>query len=154
MRYFNVFGPRQSLENDYAVVIPKFITCLLRQESPPVYGDGTQSRDFTYVDNVVEGTILAAQVPGVSGEVFNIALGEEHTVLELLQELNRIMGLSMAPAFRPPRAGDVHRTLADPSKAKRLLRWSGSVNFQEGLRRTVEWFRAHSPSAATCQTSP
>jgi nucleoside-diphosphate-sugar epimerase len=145
VRYFNVFGPRQSLENDYAVVIPKFISCLLRKESPPVYGDGRQSRDFTYVDNVVEGTILCSQVPGVSGEVFNIALGEEHTVLDLLAELNTIMGLSVPPAFKPPRPGDVQRTFADASKAQRLLGWKGRVAFAEGLRRTVEWFRQHPP---------
>ena len=147
VRYFNVFGPRQSLENDYAVVIPKFISCLLRKESPPVYGDGKQSRDFTYVDNVVEGTLAASQVPGVSGEVFNIALGEEHTVLDLLNELNTIMGLSIKPALKPPRPGDVKRTLADCSKAKKLLKWSGSVPFAEGLRRTVDWFTAHPPTA-------
>ena len=147
VRYFNVFGPRQSLENDYAVVIPKFIACLLRRESPPVYGDGTQSRDFTYVQNVVEGTIAASQVPGVSGEVFNIALGEEHTVLDLLNELNTIMGLSIKPSLQPPRPGDVKRTLADPSKAMRMLGWKGSVPFAEGLRRTAEWFKAHPPIA-------
>jgi UDP-glucose 4-epimerase len=142
LRYFNVFGPRQSLENQYAVVVPKFITCLLRGESPPVYGDGTQSRDFTYVENVVEATILASQTDGVSGEVFNIALGEAHTVLELLSQLNAVMGLSIAPTFLPPRPGDVRRTLADSSKAKRLLGWTGRVRFGEGLRRTVDWFRA------------
>jgi nucleoside-diphosphate-sugar epimerase len=147
VRYFNVFGPRQSLENEYAVVIPKFIACLLRKESPPVYGDGKQSRDFTYIDNVVEGTLLAAQVPGVNGEVFNIALGEEHTVLDLLKELNAIMGLSVAPAFKPPRAGDVLRTLADSSKARRLLGFKGSITFAEGLRRTAAWFREHPPGA-------
>ena len=145
LRYFNVFGPRQSLENQYAVVIPKFIACLLRKESPPVYGDGTQSRDFTYIDNVVDSTVLASQVPGIGGEVFNIALGEEHTVLELLECLNTIMGLSIPPSFQHPRPGDVRRTLADPSKAKRLLRWSGSVDFVEGLRRSVTWFSAHPP---------
>ena len=144
VRYFNVFGPRQSLENDYAVVIPKFITCLSKHESPPVYGDGKQSRDFTYVENVVEGTILASQVPGVGrAEVFNIALGEEHTVLDVLNELNAIMGLSIPPKLVPKRPGDVYRTYADASKAERLLGWKGSVTFSEGLRRTVEWFRAH-----------
>ena len=146
VRYFNVFGPRQSLENDYAVVIPKFIACLLRRESPPVYGDGKQSRDFTYVDNVVEGTIAASRAPGVSGDVFNIALGEEHTVLDLLNEINKILGLSIPPTFKPPRPGDVRRTFADSSKAQRLLRWKGRVSFSEGLRRTVEWFRAHPPT--------
>ena len=145
IRYFNVFGPRQSLENQYAVVIPKFISCLLRKESPPVYGDGKQSRDFTYVANVVEGTILASQTSGVSGEVFNIALGEEHSVLDLLDELNTIMGLSVPPSLQPPRPGDVRRTLADSSKARKLLQWKGPVKFAEGLRLTVEWFRAHPP---------
>ena len=146
VRYFNVFGPRQSLENEYAVVIPKFITCLLRKESPPVYGDGKQSRDFTYVDNVVEGTIRCSHAPGVSGESFNIALGEEHTVLDLLGELNTIMGLSIQPAFQPHRAGDVRRTRADTSKAQRLLKWQGNVKFAEGLQRTVDWFRQHPSS--------
>ena len=147
VRYFNVFGPRQSLENDYAVVIPKFIACLLRKESPPIYGDGKQSRDFTYVDNVVEGTILASTAPGVSGEVFNVALGEEHTVLDLLNEINKILGTSIPPKFVPPRPGDVQRTLADPAKVKKLLGWKGSIGFSEGLRRTVEWFRQHPPVA-------
>ncbi len=140
VRYFNVFGPRQSLDNDYAVVVPKFIACLLRKESPPIFGDGRQSRDFTYVENVVEATVLASQTPGVSGEVLNVALGEEHTVLELLEQLNQIMELSIPPAFEPPRPGDVLRTYADSSKAQRLLKWKGRVSFTEGLRRTVEWF--------------
>jgi len=147
VRYFNVFGPRQSLENDYAVVIPKFIACLLKKESPPIYGDGKQSRDFTYIDNVAEATILASQVPGVgTAEVFNIALGEEHTVLDLLDELNTIMGLSIKPTFVPKRPGDVLRTYADSSKAQRLLKWTGRVNFSEGLRRTVEWFKKNPPA--------
>lgn len=144
VRYFNVFGPRQSLENEYAVLIPKFILSVLRHESPPVYGDGMQSRDFTYVDNVVEGTILASQVPGISGEVFNLALGEERTVLDVLREINSTLGTSVEPTFKPPRPGDVQRTFADPSKARRLLHWKGSVSFSEGLRRTVEWFRSKS----------
>ncbi len=147
VRYFNVFGPRQSLENDYAVVIPKFIACLLKRESPPVYGDGKQSRDFTYIDNVAEATILASKAPKVAGEVFNIALGEEHTVLDLLSELNKIMGLSVPPAFKPPRPGDVKRTFADPAKAKRMLNWKGSVSFSEGLRRTTEYFKKNPPVA-------
>jgi nucleoside-diphosphate-sugar epimerase len=148
VRYFNVFGPRQSLENEYAVVVPKFIVCLMRKESPPVYGDGKQSRDFTYVDNVAEATIKASQTSGVSGEVFNIALGEEHSVLDLLAQLNAIMGLSVPPKFLPPRPGDVLRTFADSSKAERLLKWKGRVTFAEGLRKTVEWFTAYPPKTA------
>ena len=144
VRYFNVFGPRQSLENDYAVVIPKFITSLLKKQSPPVYGDGKQSRDFTYVDNVAEATIMASQVAGVgAGEGFNIALGEEHTLLDLLEQLNKIIGTNIKPDFKPKRAGDVYKTYADSSKAERMLGWKGKVNFAEGLRRSVEWFRAN-----------
>ena len=146
LRYFNVFGPRQSLEDEYAVVIPKFIVSLMRKESPPVYSDGKQSRDFTYVSNVVEATVLSSEVPGIGGEVLNIALGEEHTVLDILDELNKIMGLSIKPAFKPPRPGDVRRTLVDPSKTHRLLKWKGSVPFAEGLKRTVAWFREHPPA--------
>jgi UDP-glucose 4-epimerase len=147
VRYFNVFGPRQSLENDYAVVIPKFIACLLKKQSPPIYGDGKQSRDFTYIDNVAEATILASTAPGAGdAQVFNIALGEEHTVLDLLDELNKIMGLSIKPTFVPKRPGDVFRTYADSSKAQRMLKWTGRVNFSEGLRRTVDWFMKNPPA--------
>ena len=150
LRYFNVFGPRQSLENQYAVVVPKFITCVLRGESPPVYGDGTQSRDFTFVHNVVEATLSACRAPGISGDVFNIALGEEHSVLDLLQTLNTIAGLAVAPSFQPARPGDVQRTLADSSKAQRLMGWRGQVRFADGLRHTVDWFRdrALAPAAS------
>jgi len=143
LRYFNVFGPRQSLENEYAVVVPKFITCLLRGESPPIYGDGQQSRDFTFIDNVAEATVLASTAPDASGRVFNVALGEEHSVLALLQELNAVMGLSIPPVFQPARQGDMRRTFADPSNAKQALGWQGRVGFSEGLRRTAEWFRAN-----------
>lgn len=146
VRYFNVFGPRQSLENEYAVVVPKFIVSLLNNESPPIYGDGSQSRDFTYVTNVVDATILASQVPGIAGEVFNIALGEEHTVLDLLEELNKVMGLDVAPAFKPHRAGDVQRTFADSSKAEKILGWKGKVSFSDGLKLTVDWFRKNPPA--------
>jgi dTDP-glucose 4,6-dehydratase len=141
IRYFNVFGARQSLENQYAVVVPKFITCCLKGEQPPIYGDGLQSRDFTYVDNVVAGTIRASEAPGIGGEVFNIALGEEHTVLDLLNEINKILGTNIKPQFVEPRPGDVRRTYADSSKAKRLMGWQGHVSFSEGLRRTAEWFK-------------
>ena len=143
LRYFNVFGPRQSLENEYAVVVPKFITCLLRGDSPPIYGDGQQSRDFTFIDNVAEATVLASTAPDVDGRVLNVALGEEHSVLALLQELNAILGLSIPPVFQPARQGDMRRTVADPSNAKQALGWKGEVGFSEGLRRTAEWFRAN-----------
>ena len=143
LRYFNVFGPRQSLDNEYAVVVPKFITCLLRGERPPIHGDGQQSRDFTFIENVAEATIVASTAPGVSGDVFNIACGEAHSVLDLVKTLNQILRLSMKPTFTAPRAGDVRRTLADISKAQRLLRWKPTVGFVDGLMRTVNWFREH-----------
>lgn len=141
LRYFNVFGPRQSLENEYAVVVPKFITCVLRGEPPPVHGTGEQSRDFTYVDNVADATIHACTAPGVSGEVFNVACGETHTVLELLEAVNRLLKTAVPPAFTPPRPGDILRTSADIAKAARLLGWRPTVPFTEGLRRTVAWFQ-------------
>ena len=141
LRYFNVFGPRQSLENEYAVVVPKFATCMLRGEPPPIHGDGKQSRDFTYIENVVEANVRAAVAPGASGEVFNIACGAAQSVLDLVSELNGILGSKIAPTFLPPRPGDVRRTLADISEAERRMGWRPSVDFREGLKRTVEWFR-------------
>lgn len=143
LRYFNVFGPRQSLESKYAVVIPKFIINMLKNESPPVHGDGTQSRDFTYVDNVVEANILAATTPNISGEVLNVACGEEHTLLKLIEYLNEILGMKIEPAFTDYRVGDVKRTLADVSKIKKLLEVKAKVNFKEGLKKTVKWFKEH-----------
>jgi len=146
LRYFNVFGPRQSLENEYAVVVPKFITCLLRRESPPVHGDGFQSRDFTFIENVTAATIRASTAPGISGEVFNIACGKSHSVLELLGELNRLLNLSIPPTFTPPRPGDVRKTLADISKAMHHLDWQPTVGFVEGLTQTVAWFKNGLPT--------
>lgn len=143
LRYFNVFGPRQSLETQYAVVVPRFIINMLNDESPPVHGDGSQSRDFTYIDNVVEANILAATMPEISGEVFNIACGEDYTVLDLVKHLNKIMGKRLKPKFTPPRPGDVPRTLADISKARKLLKLEIKVNFEQGLKKSVEWFNEH-----------
>lgn len=143
LRYFNVFGPRQSLETQYAVVVPRFIISMLNNESPPVHGDGRQSRDFTYVDNVVEANIRAATTPGISGQVFNIACGKEYTVLDLIDHLNRIMRKNLRPRFTPPRPGDVRRTLADTSKVRNLLKLETLVDFEQGLKKTVEWFKVH-----------
>ncbi len=142
VRYFNVFGPRQSLDNEYAVVVPKFITCLLQGESPPVYGDGLQSRDFTFIENVVQATIRATTAPGISGEVFNVAGGETHTVLELLGELQRLLQCSIPPTFMSPRPGDVRKTSADITKARQRLGWQPTVGFADGLAQTVAWFQA------------
>lgn len=143
LRYFNVFGPRQSLESEYAVVIPKFIASLLRDKPPPIYGDGKQTRDFTYIDNVVQANLKAATAPKVSGEVFNIASGGQHSVLELARIFNRMLGLSIPPVFSPPRMGDLPHSWADVTKAKRLLKYRVEVPFSEGLKRTVAWFQEH-----------
>ncbi len=143
LRYFNVFGPRQSLENKYAVVVPKFITCLLAGLPPPIHGDGRQTRDFTYVENVVQANLKAGRAKGVSGQVFNIASGATHSVLELSRLLNEEMGSRIRPKFLPIRRGDVRKTWADIGKARRLLGYRVAVGFEEGLSRTVAWFKEH-----------
>jgi nucleoside-diphosphate-sugar epimerase len=142
LRYFNVFGPRQSLESEYAVVIPKFITCILKGEQPPVHGDGKQSRDFTYVDNVVDANMTAAIRDGVSGEVFNIACGKGYSLLDLVKILNEIIGKDIKPKFEDSRLGDVKHTLSDITKMKKLLKLDPKVDFVLGLRKTVEYFSA------------
>lgn len=142
LRYFNVFGPRQALDDEYAVVIPKFIHCLLHNQKPPIFGTGRQSRDFTYIDNVVEANLLAASARKIKHEVFNVANGKGHTVLELVELLNKIIGKSIKAKFLPPRPGDVFRTLADTSKIRKMLRFKQKVDFKEGLKRTVEYFQS------------
>jgi nucleoside-diphosphate-sugar epimerase len=141
LRYFNVFGPRQSLEDEYAVVVPKFITCLLSDQNPPIYGDGRQERDFTYIEDVVEANILALTKEKVEGEVFNIASGQPQSVNHLLDCLKSIIGKKIDPVYLPPRPGDVRKTHADIEKAQRLLGWQPRIDFYQGLIRTVEWFR-------------
>lgn len=151
LRYFNVFGPRQSLDDEYAVVIPKFIDCMLDDRQPPIHGTGKQSRDFTYIDNVVEANILAATTLKTNNlqlttkcstfcEVFNVACGSDNSILDLVATLNKIMNKSIKPTFTPTRQGDVFRTLADISKIKSTLHYEPRVNFEEGLKRTVAWF--------------
>ena len=141
LRYFNVFGPRQSLDDEYAVVIPKFISCILNDQPPPVYGTGRQSRDFTYIANVVEANLLAAQKRGLEGGVFNVASGKDYTVLDLVRYLNRIMAKDIKPVFLKKRPGDVLKTLADLGRAKHYLGFRPKVDFGEGLQRTVAWFQ-------------
>jgi len=141
LRYFNVYGPRQSLDDEYAVVIPKFITCLLEGKNPPIYGDGEQERDFTYVENVVEANILALTKPGIEGEVFNIGNGAPNSVNGLLKSLNKIMNKNISATYLPLRAGDVRKTQSDISKAAKLLGWQPEIGFEQGLTKTVEWFK-------------
>jgi nucleoside-diphosphate-sugar epimerase len=141
LRYFNVFGPRQSLETKYAVVVPKFIVSFLKGESPPIHGDGKQSRDFTYVENVSEANILASYAENASGEVFNIAGGKNYTILDLYQRIKEISKKEIEPTFTPPRIGDVHHTLADISKAKQILNYKPVIDFETGVEITYQWFK-------------
>jgi nucleoside-diphosphate-sugar epimerase len=142
LRYFNIFGPSQDPDSEYAAVIPKFIIKMLEGKAPVIYGDGEQSRDFTYIDNAVEANLLACQSEKVGrGEVINIACGKRYTLNELVGELNAILGTNIEPVYTDPQPGDVKHSLADISKAKELLGYEVKVDFKEGLRRTVEWFK-------------
>jgi nucleoside-diphosphate-sugar epimerase len=140
LRYFNVFGPQQDPTSPYAAAIPKFITALLKEDRPVIYGDGLQSRDFTYVANVVEANLLAVEAEGVAGQIFNIACGTRYSLLELLRALVAILGVEIEPLHAPPRVGDVRHSQADITKAARVLGYVVRVDFPEGLQRTVEWY--------------
>ena len=140
LRYFNVFGLRQDPASQYAAVIPRFITALRSGGQPTIYGDGEQSRDFTHIDNVVTANIAASTAPDAAGEVINIACGERVTINELARRIGALLGKEAAPQYLPARAGDVKHSLADISKARRLLNYADTVNLDTGLRRTVEWF--------------
>ena len=141
LRYFNVFGPRQSLDDEYAVVIPKFITCMLKDEPPPIYGTGKQSRDFTYVDNIVEANLLATKKSDSKSEVFNIASGKDYSILELVKVLNKILNKNTKPIFLGARPADVFRTLASLSRAKKTLGFKPKIDFTKGLQLTIEYFQ-------------
>ena len=142
LRYFNIFGPYQDPDSQYAAVIPKFIMKMLIGEAPVIYGDGEQSRDFTFIDNAVEANLLACHSDKVGkGEVINIACGESYSLNELVRELNKILNTNIEPIYTDPQPGDVKHSLADISKAKELLNYEVKVDFKEGLRRTVDWFR-------------
>lgn len=142
LRYFNVFGPRQDPMSEYAAAIPRFITHYIQRKSPHVYGDGRQTRDFTYVDNVVEANLLAARVPGLTGHAVNIATGAPRSVLDVLDAIADSFGYRLEPSFGPPRSGDISNSHADISLAGELLGFRPTVLFDEGLRRTIEWQRA------------
>jgi UDP-glucose 4-epimerase len=141
LRYFNVFGPRQDPQSQYAAVIPKFITEMLAGRRPTIFGDGKQSRDFTYVDNVVRGNLLAADAPAAVGKTINVACGESFDLLQVVAGINRALGTSIQPSFAEPRAGDVRESLADISLARKLLNYEPTVGFDEGLARTIEFYR-------------
>jgi UDP-glucose 4-epimerase len=141
LRYFNVFGPRQDPASQYAAVVPLFITAMLQGEPPTVHGDGLQSRDFTYVANVVHANLLATTAPGVAGRVFNIACGQRYTLLDLIAILDEIVDAHVTPVHTDPRSGDVRHSLADVTAAQEALGYRAEVDFGEGLRRTVAWYR-------------
>ena len=141
IRYFNVFGPRQDPGSPYSGVISLFATALLERRQPVIYGDGEQTRDFTYVANVVDGVLRACEAPGASGEVINVATGGRVSLNELLKTMNGIVGTKIEAIYRAPRAGDVRDSQADISKAKRLLGFAPSVGLEDGLRRTLDWCR-------------
>jgi UDP-glucose 4-epimerase len=142
LRYFNVFGPRQDPHSEYSAVIPKFITAMLAGRRPTIFGDGEQSRDFTYVSNVVDGNLFAADAPGVAGQMFNVANGRQTSLLELVAALNEALGTKVDPIHEPARPGDIRESLADITKARHQLGYSPRVSFDDGLRRSIDYYRA------------
>jgi nucleoside-diphosphate-sugar epimerase len=141
LRYFNVFGPRQDPKSEYAAVVPRFATRLLTGQPPTIYGDGEQTRDFTFVTNVIEANWIAATHPRAAGESFNIACGTRTSLNQLLQEMGSVLGVQSQAIFEPARVGDVKHSTADVSKAEQLLGYRPSVSLQEGLRRVLAWYQ-------------
>lgn len=142
LRYFNVFGPRQNPESKYSAVIPAFIARMIKGQAPIVDGNGKQSRDFTYVKNVVDANLAAAKAKDVAGEAINIACGESYSVLDIVEVLNKYLGKVYKPEYAPVRRGDVRKTMADISKMKKLLKIEPKVDFSSGLKKTLEWFQS------------
>jgi UDP-glucose 4-epimerase len=144
LRYFNIFGPRQDPSSPYSGVLAKFTTQMLRGEQPTIFGDGSQSRDFTYIDNAVEANLLAAQAPAadVAGKVFNVATGTRADLNETCRLLGKLTGYRGEPKYAPEREGDIQHSLADISRAEKALGYKPTVSFEEGLRRTVEWYKS------------
>lgn len=143
LRYFNVFGPRQDPKSEYAAVVPRFATRLLAGLPPIIYGDGEQTRDFTFVSNVIDANWTAATHPRAAGEAFNIGCGLRTSLNQLVEEMSRILNTKCTPQYEPGRPGDVKHSLADTGKAKDLLSYEPAVSLKEGLRRVIEWYRAH-----------
>jgi nucleoside-diphosphate-sugar epimerase len=143
VRYFNVFGPRQDPTSQYSGVLSRFMLAVIEGEPPTVYGDGEQSRDFTYIDNVVDETLRACEAPGASGKVFNGGTGARITLNQVLKLLEKITGKKIEAKYDPPRAGDIRDSQADVSLAKKILGYTPKVMFEEGLRRTWDWYEAN-----------
>ena len=142
LRYFNIFGPRQNANSPYTGVLSLFNAAYIRGTTPVVYGDGEQSRDFTYVANVVDASLRACTAPGASGGVFNVGVAEQHSINQIIAMMNKIFGRDVKPNYAPTRPGDVRESLADISRARAVLGYTPLVPFEEGLRKTVEWYRA------------
>ena len=149
LRYFNIFGPRQDANSQYSAVLAKFITQMQQGETPTIFGDGEQSRDFTYVANAVQANLKACAAPAadVSGKVFNIATGSRFSLNQTFEMLRKIIGFSGSAKFAPARAGDVKHSLADITLAQKHLGYSADVSFEEGLKRTVEWYEQQAKAA-------
>jgi UDP-glucose 4-epimerase len=141
LRFFNVFGPRQDAKSPYSGVIALFIAALCDGRTPTIFGDGLQGRDFVYVNNVIEALCLAAQAPAAVGNVYNIGGGQSTRILDLVRHLNRLLGTSIEPLHAPPRAGDVRHSEADISRARRDLGYNPAIRFEEGLARTLDYYR-------------
>ncbi len=141
LRYFNVFGPYQDPTSQYAAAIPAFVTSILKDQPPTIYGDGEQSRDFTYIDNVVQANLCAARAKKTNGEVVNIACGEKVTVNEIIALINEMVGKKVVPHYAPARAGDVKHSLADITAARKLIGFEPVVLFRDGLQRAIAWYR-------------
>ena len=141
LRYFNVFGPHQDPTSQYAAAIPAFVTSILKDKPPTIYGDGEQSRDFTYVDNVVDANLLAARAKQTKGEVVNIACGEAVTVNAIIDMINELLGKNIKPIHTAPRPGDVKHSLADITLAKKLINFKPQILFRNGLEEAIDWYR-------------
>ncbi|MEM9366321.1 MAG: SDR family oxidoreductase [Planctomycetota bacterium] len=142
LRYFNVYGPRQDPQSEYSAVIPRFVSMILNGEEPIIYGDGHQSRDFVYVADVVQANLLAATVPGVAGQRFNVARGEQATLLHLLSTLSDLLERPIEPIHEPPRAGDVRQSLADITAIRNGLGFEPQVSLKEGLRESISYYES------------
>lgn len=141
LRYFNVFGPYQDPTSQYAAAIPAFVTAILNDKQPTVYGDGEQSRDFTYIDNVIEANLLAATAPETSGQTINIACGQAVTINQIIKMINQILGKDIEPAYTPNRPGDVKHSLADITAAQNTIGYEPVVTFEDGLERAIDWYK-------------
>jgi nucleoside-diphosphate-sugar epimerase len=148
IRYFNVFGPRQDPSSAYSGVISLFATALLENRGPTIYGDGEQTRDFTYVANVVDGVLRACEAPGAAGTVINVATGSRVSLNQLFEAMRKLIGADVTPTYGPPRAGDVQDSQADIRRAREILGYEPIVPFEEGLKRTVDWYRTITTAAS------